>query len=54
MMIYLYGQNVAVCALAGSLVIAALITLTLPKNCDLTPNNDKPVADKSAKQPHVA
>jgi sugar phosphate permease len=54
MMIYLYGQNVAVCVLAGSLVIAALITLTLPKNCDLTPNNDKPVADKSAKQPHVA
>jgi sugar phosphate permease len=54
MMIYLYGQNVAVCVLAGSLVIAALITLTLPKNCDLTPNNDKQVADKSAKQPHVA
>jgi sugar phosphate permease len=48
MMIYLYGQNVAVCALAGSLVIAALITLTLPKNCDLTPNQDrKPVADEA-------
>ncbi|TNV16806.1 MFS transporter [Buttiauxella sp. B2] len=46
MMMYLYGQNVAVCALAGSLVIAALITLTLPKNCDLTPNQDsKSVAD---------
>ncbi|MFZ3388638.1 MULTISPECIES: MFS transporter [Buttiauxella] len=54
MMIYLYGQNMAVCALAGSLVIAALITLTLPKNCDLTPDNGKPVADESAKQPHVA
>lgn len=55
MMIYLYGQNVAVCALAGSLVIAALITLTLPKNCDLTSNNDsKPAADKSVKQPRVA
>ncbi len=48
MMIYLYGQNVAVCALAGSLVIAALITLTLPKNCDLTPEKDrKPVADEA-------
>ena len=54
MMIYLYGQNMAVCALAGSLVIAALITLTLPKNCDLTPDNGKSVADESAKQPHVA
>lgn len=55
MMIYLYGQNVAVCALAGSLVIAALITLTLPKNCDLTSNNDsKPAADKSVKQPRAA
>ena len=54
MMIYLYGQNMAVCALAGSLVIAALITLTLPKNCDLTPDNGKPVVDESAKQPHVA
>lgn len=55
MMIYLYGQNVAVCALAGSLVIAALITLTLPKNCDLTSNNDrKPAADKSVKQPRTA
>lgn len=54
MMIYLYGQNMAVCALAGSLVIAALITLTLPKNCDLTPDNGKPVADESAKQLHVA
>lgn len=54
MMIYLYGQNMAVCALAGSLVIAALITLTLPKNCDLTPDNGKSVADEPAKQPHVA
>ncbi|MFB0712827.1 MFS transporter [Buttiauxella noackiae] len=54
MMIYLYGQNMAVCALAGSLVIAALITLTLPKNCDLTPDKGKPVADESAKQPHIA
>ncbi len=48
MMIYLYGQNVAVCALAGSLVIAALISLTLPKNCDLTAeNNRKPVAGEA-------
>ena len=37
MMIYFYGQNVAVCALAASLVIAGLITLLLPKACDLAP-----------------
>lgn len=54
MMIYLYGQNVAVCALAGSLVIAALITLTLPKTCDLRPNNDSKTAGKSVKQPRTA
>lgn len=48
MMIYLYGQNAAVCALAGSLVIAALITLTLPKNCDLTAENTrKPAAGEA-------
>ena len=34
-MIYLYGQNVAVCALAGSLIIAGTITFLLPKKCDL-------------------
>nr|WP_279117203.1 MFS transporter [Enterobacter soli] len=34
-MIYLYGQNVAVCALAGSLLIAGTMTFLLPKNCDL-------------------
>lgn len=48
MMIYLYGQNVAVYALAGSLVIAALITLTLPGNCDLTQENTpKSAADET-------
>ncbi|MNU82461.1 putative tartrate transporter [compost metagenome] len=34
-MIYLYGQNVAVCALAGSLIIAGTMTFLLPKKCDL-------------------
>ncbi len=34
-MIYFYGQNVAVCALAGSLIIAGTITFLLPKKCDL-------------------
>ncbi|MFJ2976521.1 MFS transporter [Kluyvera sp. NPDC087067] len=51
-MIYLYGQNVAVCALAGSLIIAGTITFLLPKKCDLTPMPDvPPVADKPANQP---
>jgi len=36
-MIYLYGQNVAVCALAGSLIIAGTITFFLPKKCDRSP-----------------
>lgn len=35
-MIYLYGQNVAVCALAGSLLIAGTMTFFLPKKCDLS------------------
>ena len=34
-MIYLYGQNVAVCALAGSLLIAGTMTFLLPKRCAL-------------------
>ena len=34
-MIYLYDQNVAVCALAGSLLIAGTMTFLLPKRCDL-------------------
>ncbi len=33
-MIYLYGQNVAVCALAASLLLAGSITFLLPKECD--------------------
>ncbi|ADO49919.1 MFS transporter [[Enterobacter] lignolyticus] len=37
-MIYLYGQNVAVCALAGSLLIAGTMTFLLPKKCDLDAN----------------
>ncbi|MEZ2584975.1 MFS transporter [Kluyvera intermedia] len=51
-MIYLYGQNVAVCALAGSLIIAGTITFFLPKNCDLAPTPDvPPMTDKPANQP---
>ena len=47
-----YGQNVAVCALAGSLIIAGTITFFLPKNCDLSHRPDvPPVADKPANQP---
>ncbi|TKI06979.1 MFS transporter [Martelella alba] len=42
-MIYLYGQNVAVCALAGSLFIAGTITFFLPDNCDLADNDGKPL-----------
>ncbi|WP_145571324.1 MFS transporter [Yersinia bercovieri] len=34
-MIFFYGQSAAVCMLAGSLIIAGLITLTLPKECDV-------------------
>ncbi|TXE51676.1 MULTISPECIES: MFS transporter [Serratia] len=33
-MIYVYGQNVAVCALAASLLLAGSITFLLPKECD--------------------
>ncbi|MEG1209881.1 MAG: MFS transporter [Leclercia sp.] len=43
-MIYLYGQNVAVCALAGSLIIAGTITFFLPKQCDLSQTPDVPPA----------
>ena len=42
-MIYFYGQNVAICALAGSLIIAGTITFFLPAKCDLVS------ADKTAK-----
>ncbi|MBA7931960.1 MFS transporter [Klebsiella sp. RHBSTW-00215] len=50
-MIYLYGQNVAVCALAGSLIIAGTITFLLPKKCDLdTAQPDAAIA----KQPRNA
>jgi nitrate/nitrite transporter NarK len=41
MMTMLYGQNVAVCWLAGSLVVAGLITTLLPKACDLNPSADR-------------
>lgn len=42
-MIYLYGQSVAVCALAGSLIIAGTITFFLPKKCDLANSEKTPV-----------
>jgi len=38
MMTMLYGQNVAVCWLAGSLVVAGIITALLPRNCDINPS----------------
>lgn len=38
-MIYFYGQNVAVCALAGSLIIAGTMTFFLPKKCDHVPED---------------
>ena len=37
LMIYLYGQNAAVVALAGSLIIAGVIAALLPAQCDLRP-----------------
>lgn len=50
-MIYLYGQNVAVCALAGSLLIAGTMTFLLPKKCDLAAE----VADNAiGKEPRSA
>ena len=45
-MMYLYGQNVAVCALAGSLIIAGTMTFLLPKQCDLV-DSDSDVAIKN-------
>jgi sugar phosphate permease len=39
-MIYFYGQGTAICALAGSLIIAGLIATTLPKQCDLVEDAD--------------
>ncbi|HDR2792129.1 MULTISPECIES: MFS transporter [Enterobacter] len=50
-MMYLYGQNVAVCALAGSLLIAGTMTFLLPKKCDLATQ----VADEAvSKEPRSA
>ncbi|MGR5943923.1 MFS transporter [Enterobacter sp. C4G1] len=50
-MMYLYGQNVAVCALAGSLLIAGTMTFLLPKKCDLATQ----VADEAVnKEPRSA
>ncbi|UDJ81680.1 MFS transporter [Kosakonia oryzae] len=51
-MIYFFGQNVAVCALAGSLIIAGTITFLLPKKCDL--QADDRVLVSSDDQPHRA
>lgn len=50
-MIYLYGQNVAVCALAGSLIIAGTMTFLLPKRCDLDVSEPEVTASP---QPHKA
>ncbi|MBJ3813882.1 MFS transporter [Shimwellia pseudoproteus] len=54
-MIYLYGQNVAVCALAASLLLAGTLTFLLPKGCDLsasdTPKTPAPDAEPNRAQP---
>ena len=42
-MTMLYGQSVAICWLAGSLVIAGIITLLLPRNCDINPSAPREV-----------
>ncbi len=42
-MTMLYGQNVAVCWLAGSLVVAGIITALLPRNCDINPSAPREV-----------
>ncbi|MDL4914518.1 MAG: MFS transporter [Enterobacterales bacterium endosymbiont of Blomia tropicalis] len=49
-MIYLYGQNVAVCALAASLVIAGLISISLPASCDLHESSQR--EKQGRHQPH--
>jgi MFS family permease len=43
MMTMLYGQSVAVCWLAGSLVVAGIITALLPRNCDINPSAPRKV-----------
>lgn len=40
-MTLLYSQNVAICWLAGSLVIAGIFTLLLPKACDINPSEPR-------------
>jgi len=35
MMMYFYGQSIAICALAASLIMAGIIAATLPRECDL-------------------
>ena len=52
-MIYMYGQNVAIFALAGSLIIAGLITFTLPSKCDLDLKKSDESLEKN-NQPHKA
>ncbi|MBM3070650.1 MFS transporter [Lelliottia sp. RWM.1] len=49
-MIYLYGQNVAVCALAGSLLIAGTMTFLLPKKCDLSVTPDDELVSKQPRR----
>jgi sugar phosphate permease len=51
-MIYFYGQNVAVCALAGSLIIAGTMTFLLPKKCDRVPEDT--AALRGDEKPHRA
>lgn len=49
-MIFLYGQNVAVCMLAGSLLIAGTVTFFLPKQCDPQADASPEVTGKSLRR----
>ena len=49
-MIYVYGQNVAVCALAASLLLAGSITFLLPKECDRSCEETDNLLPSGAKQ----
>lgn len=49
-MMYLYGQDVAVCVLAAALLLAGSLTFLLPKQCDLSVAEQKKSVSASAPQ----
>ena len=53
MMMYLYGQDVAVCALAVSLLLAGTVTFLLPKECDLSSDSSADTTTPPAEPKHV-